>query len=347
MSSVTIDAGALAVPLHKVSAEVARKYVRAVLGWSRLIDCPWIEVNMSENSSQALVCDKHFPFYPQLKDLITHTGIEDFDANTVNTVVLKLLDQSMPSFEKYFGVSDVLYEDLYASPDVLSPSLGNTLRSNLSRCLLLTAILRKYGGESTRSHAFVLSHAPSLVVDLRAVIYEIEHDRNYLESFPVQPEVFEGEALICDDFRGLIQCLDERSILAGSKDEFSLEAAIRIALFKSRLERGGQPEWDTLPSFRIGRHFLDTAVVACKTDSTLTDKVLKAIVEALDGLNKRKAHRIRTGPGGSDPPRMRGSDHAMRRDIDREYHLHYWSCENDFVELAVVSYPHDNYEIPD
>ena len=160
MPSVTIDAGALAVPPHNVSAEDARRYVKTVLGWSRLIDCPWVEVNMSRDSCVALFCDNLFPFYPQLKDLIAYTGIEDFDANTINTVVIRLLDKSVPSFEEYFGVSEVLAEDLHISPEILRQSLGDELRSDLSRCLLLTAILRKYCGEFICSHALVVRHAP-------------------------------------------------------------------------------------------------------------------------------------------------------------------------------------------
>ena len=347
MPSMTIDAGALAVPPHNVPAEYAYRYVESLIGWGRMIDSPWMEVNMSGDSCVALYCDNLFPFYPQLRELIAYTGIKDFDANTVNTVVLRLLGQSVPSFEEYFGVSNVLSEDLSVSPDVLRQSLGDALRSDLSRCLILTAILRKYCRESIHSHALILRHAPSQVVKVRAVIDEIEHDRNDLDELPTSPAVFEGDIPICDDFNGLIECMDEISIFADSRDQVSLDAAIRIALFKLRLERGSEPEWDELPEFRIGENFLDTAIEACNSGDALPGKVLRAIVETLEGLNLADVHALRTGPGGNNPKQMRGKDQAMRRDIDLKYHLHYWSCEDDLVELATVSYPHDNFRIPE
>ena len=347
MPSVTIDAGALAVPPHNVSADDARRYVKTVLGWSRLIDCPWVEVNMSRDSCVALFHDNLFPFYPQLKDLIAYTDIEDFDANTINTVVIRLLDQSVPSFEEYFGVSDVLAEDLHTSPDILCQSLGDALRSDLSRCLLLAAILRKYCREFIRSHALVVRHAPSPVVSVHAVVHEVEHERNDLDELPVKPEVFEGEVLVCDDFRGLVECMNEASLLANSKDKVSLEAAVKISLFKSRLERGEEPEWDELPRFCVGDQFFGTALQACKAGGALPGKILRAIVETLEDLNLADVHVLRTGPGGNNPPRVRGNDRAMRRDIDRKYHLHYWLCEDGRVELATVSYPHDNFWIPE
>lgn len=347
MASVTIDTGALAVPPHNVSAEDARKYVKSVLGWSRLIDCPWVEVTMSWDSCRALTRDNLFPLYPLLRNLIAYTGIKDFDANTINTVVLKLLDQSVPSFEESFGVRNVLAEGLHTSPDVLQESPGDALRSDLSRCLLITAILRKHCKEIMHSHALFVRQAPSPVVSVHAMVHEVEHGRNDLDELPVEPEFFEGDVLICEDFNGLIECLDETLIFANSKDLISLEAAIRIALFKVLIKQGQNPQWEKLQEFRIGDYFLDTAIEACRAENALPGKILRAIVETLAGINKRHGHELRTGSGGNNQPRMRCKDSAMRRDIDPDYHLHYWSCDDGLVELATVSYPHDNFWIPE
>ena len=37
---------------------------------------------------------------------------------------------------------------------------------------------------------------------------------------------------------------------------------------------------------------------------------------------------------------------AMRRDIDRKIHLHYWECAQGVHELASVSF-HDDFSIPE
>ena len=345
MPSVTIDAGALAVPPHNVSAEDAHSYVISILGWSRLIDCSWMEVNMSQCSSEALVKDGLFPFYPQLRKLIADTGIENFDANTVNTVILKLLAQSQQTFEEYFGVSNVKSEELCVSPDILCLSVGDALRSDLSRCLILTAILRKCSRKSVHSHALVLRHAPSQVVNVRAVIKEIQHDRSDLGDLPVYPEVFEGEVLTCDDFGGLIECLDGASMLASAQDKMGISAAVRVALFTSRLKRGERARWDELPKFRVGDNFLATALKACRREGALPGKILRAMVETLDGLNLDYVHALRSGEGGGNPQQIRGKDRAWRRDIDPSHHLHYWSCADRIVELADVSFPHDDFSI--
>jgi hypothetical protein len=43
---------------------------------------------------------------------------------------------------------------------------------------------------------------------------------------------------------------------------------------------------------------------------------------------------------------MRGSDKAQRRDIDYEFHLHYWEIANDVIELASVVH-HNDFSIPE
>ena len=347
MPSVTIDAGVLAVPPPYSSVEDAHRYVETVIAWSKLIDCPWVEIFMTEDFREALVYDQLFPFLPHMKNLFTANGIVEYDANTVNIAVGRLLGQSIISFEEHFRVREVLSEEQSVSPDVLHQSQGDRLRSDLARCLLITAILRKYCRECIRSHVLILRHVPGPVLSVRALIDDLEHDRNDLDDLPTSPEVFEGEVLVCDDFRGLIECMDGASILANSQDKMGVEAAIRIAVFKSRLERGEESKWDELPKFRIGEHFLDTAVGACNAGRALPEKILRAIVETLDCLNEKGVHALRTGPGGNNPLLMRGKDRAMRRDIDLTYHLHYWSCEDGLVEFATVSFPYNNYWIPE
>lgn len=72
----------------------------------------------------------------------------------------------------------------------------------------------------------------------------------------------------------------------------------------------------------------------------------RAFEDMMDnGENMPDVHALRTGTGGGDPPRMRGDDKAQRRDIDREFHLHYWDCDDETIELASVVY-HNDFSIP-
>lgn len=346
-ASVTIDAGVLAVPLEDGTAEDAYRYVDTILDWSRLLDEPWVAVYMSERASEALIEDGLYPLREQLTQLFTNNGIDRYTVNDVATVVNRLL-QRTPTFETYFRVREVLDENLTTEPDILQLCSGSRLKFDLARCVVLIAILRQHCQEPIQDHSLILRRAPDRIIRVRALIHELEHQRDDLRSLPTPPEYFEGDVLVCDDFRGFVECLDEAAILRKSNDDIGIETAIRIAVYKYRLESSASPEWDDVPNYRIGRAFR-SSLQRINLTQQLASKLLRAIVETLEQNNMAATHWLRTGPGGDDPQLVREKDgaKAWRRDIDREHHLHYWACDNGIVEIASVSFPHDDFTIPE
>jgi hypothetical protein len=346
MPSVTIDGGVLAVPLEKDGKEEIHRYVDTLLDWRRLLDEPWVAIYMSERVSEALFEDGLYPLRDQLRELFANQGIVEYDVNTVAQVVDSLL-QLTPSFETYFKIRDVLVDEVLTTPDVLRLCCGAAMQSDLARCVVLIAILRRHCMTPVRDHSLILRLAPRRVVNVQALIHDLDHDRDDLGNVPTPPELFKGDVLVCDDFRGLVECLDESTILVNSADEVALGTAIRIALYKSRLARHEEPDWEDVPSLRVGHRFHASLIRACADQpASFPPRVLRAIVETLEGGNLGAVHALRTGPGGGNPQQTRGKDKAMRRDVDREFHMHYWQCEDGTVELASVGV-HNDFSIPE
>ena len=347
MPSVTIDAGVLAVPAEDGSADDADHYVETLLDWRILLDEPWVAIYMSDRASEALVEDGLFPLRDQLKRLFAANGIVEYDVNTVAQVVDRLL-RLTPSFETYFSIKDILADEVTTEPDVLRLCCGPQLQSDLARCVILIAILRKHCREPVRDHSLILRKAPDTTIRVRALIHDFDHDRADLEPLPTPPEYFEGDVLVCDDFKGLVERLNEAAILLEATDDVGIEAAVRIAVYKSRLGRGMAPEWSDVPGHRVG-HAFRSSFQAIHPTQQLAGRLLRAIVETLEQTNMAATHWLRTGAGANNPQRLRKGDQASawRRDIDQEHHLHYWDCDDGTVEIASVSFPHDDFTIPD
>lgn len=347
MPSVTVDAGVLAAPPDHSSADDAHRYVETLLDWTRLLEEPWVAVYMSERACEALFADGLYPLRAQLKRLFVANGIVEYDVNTVATVADTLL-RLTPSFETYFSIRDVLAENLTTEPDISQLASGTRLQSDLVRCVVLIAILRQHCQEPVRDHSLILRRARGKIVSVRALIQLLEHQRTDLTAIPTPPEYFEGDVLVCDDFRGLIECLDEAAILLKAADDVGVLTAIRIAVYKSRLACGSVPEWDRVPALRVGCSFR-ASFHGIHPTQQLASGLLRAIVETLEQTNLAATHMLRTGHGGDDPQRMRESDKAgaWRRDVDREHHLHYWKCQDGTVEIASMSFPHDDFTIPE
>jgi hypothetical protein len=345
MPSVTIDGGVLAVPLANEDRDQTHRYIETLLDWRRLLEEPWVAIYMSERASEALFEDGLYPLRDQLRELFADQGIVEYDVNTVAQVVDSLL-QLTPSFETYFKIKDVLVEDVLTTPDILRLCCGSAMQSDLARCLVLIAILRGHCRAPVRDHSLILRLAPKRVVSVQAVVHDLDHDRDDLVDLPAPPEHFKGDVLVCDDFRGLVECVDEFTILVNSEDDVALETAIRIALYKSRLVRHEEPDWDDVLGLHIGQRFRAKVIGVCADQpDSFPPRLLRAIVETLEGTNLEDVHPLRTGPGGNAPQQTRGKDKAWRRDVDYEFHLHYWECEDGTVEMGSVGV-HNDFSIP-
>lgn len=346
MRSVTIDPGVLAVPLGDCGVDDVYKYIDTILDWKKLLNEPWVAIYMSERASECLLEDGLYPLRDQLRSLFSDHGVVEYDVNTVAKVVDRLL-QLTPSFETYFGLKDVLSEQFETDPDIIQLSMHEGLQSDLARCVTLISVLRKHCKQTPSNHSLILRDAPKQVIKVRAQIHELEHERDDITGLPIHPDFFEGDILVCDDFRGLIDCLDESAILTGATDNHGIELAIRISIYKKQIRANLDPDWNNLCAPIIGEGFRAKAQRCCADQpDSLPHKILRAINEVIDHENMTAVHALRTSSGGNSSQRMRGSDKAQRRDIDREFHLHYWECDDGTIELASVVY-HNDFTIPE
>ncbi len=346
LSSVTIDAGVLVVPYINCTRDDAYQYVATLLDWKQLLNEPWVAIHMSERASDALIADDLYPLRDQLKGLFSAHGIVEYDVNTVARIADQLLSIT-PSFETYYRVKDVLSDNLQTEPDVIRLTTHAGLQSDLARCVTLIAVLRKHCSQPLAGHSFILKEASRQTIMVKAQIHALEHERTDIPELPCPPEYFEGDVMACDNFRGLIECLDEAAILVGASDNQGIELSIRISLFKYSIAQSEEPDWSNVLNFRVGAKFRELCQQCCTDQGdSLPPKILRSITETIKGQNLPDVHVLRTSSGGNAVQRLRGDDKAQRRDIDREFHLHYWECSDGTTELASVVY-HDDFSIPE
>jgi hypothetical protein len=349
MHSVTIDAGVLAVPALQSAIEDAYCYVETLLDWKRLLDHPWISIYMSERASEALISSTLFPLRNNLTSLFKNKNIVEYDVNTVASVADRLL-QLTPSLEEKFQINDILMEDLETEPALNSLTVSEDLISELGRCLVIVSIMRDKCSNPVTNHTMVLkTGSDSGFIRLRSLIHMLDSQRDDLADLSELPQTLEGIVPVCKDFRGLMQSIDEHGLWNLLEESEMKETVVRIALYKSRIQRGLEPDWDKLPPFRFGHRFVNIADEVCSIKiSDLVPKLIRSIVETLEQINLHAVHALRVNDSGGSPQRIRASDNAkaMRRDIDYEYHLHYWECNCGLIEFASMG-PHNDFRIPE
>ena len=346
LHSTTIDASVLAVPPTSCTKDDAVQYVKSLVDWSELSREKWIEINMREDTLAFLGRELYAENNP-IGELFHAHGIFEFDVNTVAKVAGRLRTTA-PSFESKYGIRYALFAlaNFKTQPNIFHHITDSGIRSDLAQCITLIAVLRKYCIRSPADHSIISRQAPNQEVQVRVQIDDLEHNRQELMELPMSPEFFEGSVPVCDNFLGLIEFLDEAAILVGATNDFQLRLAIRISLFKYAITQKENPDWQELNVPKINPKFRESCQKCCCDQGEFLSKgILTSIVSTVFDLKLNKTHALRSGKGGNDPQIMRNSDKAFRRDIDYEFHLHYWKCGNGTIELAKVAY-HNDFSIP-
>ncbi len=76
------------------------------------------------------------------------------------------------------------------------------------------------------------------------------------------------------------------------------------------------------------------------SDQTKINILLRAMVEVILGINLKDTHALRTGRGANCPQVIDGSRKAYRKNIDREFRVHYWKI-GDIYEFANIAHHND------
>jgi hypothetical protein len=346
--SVTIDTAVFAPPPLGASAEDVHNFVAALLEWRDAMNDGRLDVYTSVHAPEVLGDCDLYPIRPSLKELLRQAAVFEYDANTVAVLAETILNRSA-KIEDLLGISDILVDDLTFQPDYFASHSPAALRDEARRCAAVISLASRYLDEpSLRCHAIAIRATDvGAAVRVRGIILEIEHSRNDLGGLPMAPAYFEGSTSVCSSFHRLLMTLDEVGILRWAKTGIHVATAVKVGLYKKFASGGNALPWEELPAFEIGHEFfasLEAHHVA--SASGLAERLLRAIIETICRENLGATHALRTGRGGGDPQKMRGKDAAWRRDVDYEYHLHYWECATESVELAAVVV-HNDPSIPD
>ena len=198
-----------------------------------------------------------------------------------------------------------------------------------------------------RGHAIAIRTANvGTAIQVRCLIEAIEHSRGDLAGVPTAPQYFQGSTLVCSTFHDLVMSLDEIEILRGATDERHVAASIRVGLYKRYVSRGNPLRWQDLPTFSMGGEFFNSLQThQVMSGSGLAERLIRAIIETICHERLDATHALRVGKGAGDAQRKRGEYLAWRRDIDYEFHLHYWQRKTAIPEFAILVV-HNDFSIP-
>lgn len=340
MHHIYLDPLLFACPAVSEGQEGFDSFLRGILVLKELRESAWSRLFISEITCDLLWKANRYPLQNDLHAAITTFGsTETIQARDVVEVVNGLL-QKLPTVEHYLGITAVLVDDFTTSPEMDLSDRPRPLRDGFTNLLVFCALvgdLKSQPEEEQISLARGIKQAAGKV-SVRAKISDVEG-----ETTLSLPYIADSCCWLCQCWDDLHACLDTEELwMSEPIGAFQRQA---VATHVSRQSNAGEGDVGGPPNWWFGKDFLTSAkALGFLHEPVKTKVILRACAETILQTNLRATHALRTGWDGNDPQRMRGRDKAWRRDIDKEFHLHYWETPSGIEFASVVV--HNDFTIP-
>lgn len=354
MASLVLDPYLLAVPSVSEGEEAARRYVESIVTWSALTDESWLTVLKTDDTETALYGAGCYPAIDGVMALCATLELDEVSPEDVASALARLL-QAAQSCEERSGIYDVLLDPMTLTPEV--PAVRRrgategdgrnavTVRDATRRLLAMHALVSHCAPTHALNREFASADrfcaGAGVSVEGVAVIIE----RRPPCVLPPLPDPFalpQTRVMVRDGAEDGLRAIDPAHLWITMATLDAYRAAIRIAT----LVMDPTLSWAETDRFTLGCEF--AAWLPKHNFDRQEQKVRKLLLscaETLLGRNNTATHALRDGDGATTPQRTRGADKAWRRDIDYEFHLHYWERPGRRFEFGnVVS--HNVFTIP-
>ena len=341
MPNIYLDPFLFACPHPDAGLNEFEQYIRDIISWRDIREATWVPVYIPASTYEALANTNSYPLWGPLKFAINTLGIVDVQAKDVMELVNGLLTK-LPTVEDKINVRAVTTRNVSVNPKSHLEHRHITFVEQYRYLLILICLMCHFEKLRQTDQLVItrrLTEAPHSV----GVTGEVTHlessgtERAIAIGLPYQAE---GTFNSCCTTREIYHCLDPVAVWLNGHAEEAYRVAISIHVYqRSGLDPTSAP-WS------IGPRFLETAwELGFYDQEPKARMLLRACAETILKADLQHTHALRRGPGPNEPQKKRGEDTAWRRDIDHEFHLHYWETAYGPELASVVT--HSDTSIPE
>jgi hypothetical protein len=328
--NLVIDPYVFACPPCDVVAEF-ESFVESILLLKEIRDRGCVELYTLEGTVEILAETGRYPMWEDLSRIFDGLQLEEIQQRDVVALVESVLNKSR-AIEPAVGVVDLLYECI-SKTGVTCKRLDKQFEDAFERNLVLMAMFPKIIRCDERDVVLATCgvEGKSAKVGVTAKILLVDWASG-AQKYALSD--VSGSFVFCSDRKGYERLVDAEYLWLHGECEGWLERALNMAV--ADLAETTSMDIPAGRSLSVGAEFLKTVeFLRFRSDVGRVRRLLRACVETVLKLKQTDTHWLRAGRGGGDPQRLRGADKAWRRDIDDEFHLHYWETPTG-VEFARV-----------
>ncbi len=335
MANLFVDPAVLASPQFGCSKEDFEGYVSQLTQWHELNNCEWSKIFFSSKTIKVLFDEGRYPIWPEVDKIITGFGIDYIQTKDIVVLVDSFLDKFI-KIEEWLSLNDFLYEEITLYPDVENAA-SDAFKTVLSETLVLMVVKSHLNNEEQNLQLLITNTG--------------------LEKIGVQSTIslssFANDFVLPDEFdiNGLFRCSSEFDDLL-IKINFSYlwincdsnNGLKRLVHLHTTIKKRELNSISAMNSFEFGKHFIPSlTALHFKSETAKVERLLRVISDLILDMNLASTHAIRESSGGGSDQLQLKEFKGWRKDIDHEYHLHYWKKSNHIIFANVVT--HNDFSI--
>lgn len=322
MKNVALDPFVLAYPSEtETSATEFEEYINQLLDLKELQDKEQFDYVISNTTLDILTEKNNFPYWETVKENLVRHGLQSqYQPRDIIDTVTSLIKN--PSIEGKLKIEDILFDEVIVAPKSVIEKRPSVYVEELYRLLMLLCMALEEGD----TYILASKKYNSQKLKVSGSIYEVSKS----EVAKDLPLTFENEISLFTNQDNLFNVINPLSVWKQAEKESDFDLAIEASIYQRVGESITNKNW------RFGKDFVKNVNdLGFGHEDIKINMLLKSMIDAVLHENMGAVHALRDGRGGNTPTLTRGDYQACRRDINREYHLHYWKNEK-FIEFANV-----------
>lgn len=342
MYSLILDPYILAAPDDTSPLVEFEMYIENLRSWRDFLDAPWLSIYAPANLYELLYNTGHYPVRSRIESAISHLGLVNVQTRDIVDLVNALLYRT-PVLETALGISTLEYDNVIASPTNHLEKRPVPYREQYARLLVLIFVAQIV---NSVSHDKVILITKDLDEAFQITTLKADVECAFVDEAVSHaiPSTFQCRISTCNSPQGLFLAISPVVLWQNAPNLPSFNNAIKCQVYHRAPDYFTNSSDLILREWSFHPRFFETAQQHGFLHDPLKVKMLlRTCVDTLLRENMAATHALRAGKSGNEAQIKRGSDGAWRRDIDHEYHLHYWETASgpEFTSVVV----HNDFSI--
>lgn len=310
------------------------EFIENLIDWKKLIDLNWGRVFKPTETFDILFKHNLYPLVDGLKELVDKYNIDYIQPEEIDKIVNSVLNK-LPVIEDYSEVKDVLIDN---DNFKVSGKRNEDFIYILKKLVTILKINCTINKRREDENVILSKDVDSPIIKFDALISIVDSIHNIDLPIALNIEFFHFV-----NFKEFCSKIEPAIIWINAQNDMCIKMAIYIKIFQHD-ESEDYIYQDNEPNFILHDTFFKSMrALNFHTDEAKIDILLRALYEEILNINMKDTHELREGKSGGSKQIYHKGYLAWRRDIDYEYHLHYWKKGNELVFTDVV--PHNLYKI--